>query len=696
VGKSSAYYLKLAHEAGGLDRHGNYYLDGNSLEGVGRWWGQLSTEFGLSGTVAPKDFSTLHHGHSPQGEPLSLNPKHALRRPAFDLTHSLVKDASILASINDDWRRRVFEEVASPAVAASLHYLEEEACRTRRGKDGVQIVEGRGFVAAAFEHMAARSVDSETVMDPQAHVHMVVMNTTRGPDGKLRTVDSEALYHHAKTAAAVASVEESFRLQELGFSLRRKGRSFEIVGIPAELREENSKRSRQIREHAGPDASAKERDKTNWETREPKDKVDVPAVLKDWHERNERHGLTEERVSELIGNRQRREVDVMAELTEATRLALREVLRNESTFTPRKLLELTAIESQCRGVRASDVRMHVWAELEKCRRGLTNELVYRGLDQDGEERFCTRELWEIEQTLLDLAERGRNEKSRVTADEVTRAIEAKKTLTPEQVKAVRGLSENAGRIQCLLGGAGTGKTFALDSVRMAHEQAGYQCLGTAVANRAARGLGAEAPMPVMNTKKLLYELDQGRLSLTNVCLFWDEAATADTRETARIVAEVLKAKNSKLILCGDYRQHQSVGPGGAFSGLCSRLGYQELTEIIRQRHEEDREMVEAFRDKKTQRAIESLVKRKRLHVGMEVSDAQEHLVLRWGKDDTPQEEKRIIASTNAQVDCLNHRCQRLRAARGELGPEEFAVKIKDDFGFIRRTRAPGLNRCWSP
>ena len=181
VHNGRAYYLKISHEAGSLDRHGNYYLDGNSLEGVGRWWGRLATQFGLSGSVDREDFSQLHHGHSPEGEPLSLNPKHALRRPGFDVTHSLIKDASIVASINDDWRRRIFQEVAAPAVAASFEYLEREACRTRRGRDGVELVQGQGLVAAAFEHMAARSVDDETVMDPQAHVHMVVMNTTRGP-----------------------------------------------------------------------------------------------------------------------------------------------------------------------------------------------------------------------------------------------------------------------------------------------------------------------------------------------------------------------------------------------------------------------------------------------------------------------------------------------------------------------------------
>jgi ATP-dependent exoDNAse (exonuclease V) alpha subunit len=148
---------------------------------------------------------------------------------------------------------------------------------------------------------------------------------------------------------------------------------------------------------------------------------------------------------------------------------------------------------------------------------------------------------------------------------------------------------------------------------------------------------------------------------------------------SRIVVEVLKAKNARMILVGDHRQHQSVGPGGVFAALCSRLGSQELTEIIRQRHEEDRHLVEAFRDKKTAQGIKNLVERGRLHVGDEVSDSQEMLVKAWGEDKTPYAEKRIIASTNNQVDNLNARCQALRASRGELSPERFAIKIKGDF-----------------
>ncbi|MFO0888318.1 MAG: MobF family relaxase [Isosphaeraceae bacterium] len=673
--KGRSYYLKLSHESGALNEAGNYYLKSSPLEGVGRWSGRLAAEFGLSGTVTPEDFRSLHNGYSPSGEPLSRNVGSKSRRAGFDVTAGLVKDASIVASRSDHWRRRIFAEVAAPAVEVAMQYLEREACRSRRGRQGSELVAGRGFAVCSFEHMAARSVDGQAV-DPQAHVHNVVFNTTRGPDGELRTLDGEALYFHAQTAAALASVEESYRLEQMGFTLARDGRSFRIVGIPDQLREENSKRSSQIRGHAGKDASAKERDRANWETREPKEAVDVPALLMDWQERNERHGLTEERLRELTRTKPR-ERDVARELEEATTRAIKQLTRGESTFTEQKFLEYAAIESQCRGVSGNDVRLHVWKELELARRGHHAELIYRGVE-DGHEHFCTRELFELEAAVLRAAHSTRHEKSRIREQDVERAIAAKGTLSLDQEKAVRGLSLKAGRIRCLVGGAGTGKTFALDAVRIAHDAAGYRCLGTAVANRAARGLARDANMEALNTKKLLYELDRGRLRLDGVCLFLDEAATVDTREMAKIIAAVNKAKDARLITVGDQRQHQAVGPSGVFAELCTRLGPpEELTEIIRQKERVEREMVAAFRDREIGEALRVLLQRNRLHVGDEVEDSQERLVKDWADDKTPLAEKRIIASTNQQCDHLNAKCNQLLEERGALTGE--AVSIKGDF-----------------
>ena len=243
------YYHKLSRE--------DYYLSSNT----GRWWGNLAVEFGLSGEVLKADFCQIHNGFSPKGE--ALSQKNSKRRPAFDMTHSLVKDACVLATLSDQWRKRITDEVANPAIEVSLQFLQREACYSRRGKHGVEEIKGSGFVAACFDHIVSREVDGK--LDPQLHRHIVVGNTCRGPDGVLRALDGEYLYHFAKTAAALATVEEAYQLQRLGFELERTkarsgdgpGRSFSIIGIPNDLRDEDSRRSQQILDLAGENSSGK-------------------------------------------------------------------------------------------------------------------------------------------------------------------------------------------------------------------------------------------------------------------------------------------------------------------------------------------------------------------------------------------------------------------------------------------------------
>ena len=72
------------------------------------------------------------------------------------------------------------------------------------------MVQGAGFVGAAFRHRTSRAGD------PQVHTHVLVANATRRPDGLWGTLDGRQLYAHAKTAGYVH--EAVFR-HELGQQL---------------------------------------------------------------------------------------------------------------------------------------------------------------------------------------------------------------------------------------------------------------------------------------------------------------------------------------------------------------------------------------------------------------------------------------------------------------------------------------------
>ena len=186
-------------------------------------------------------------------------------------------------------------------------------------------------------------------------------------------------------------------------------------------------------------------------------------MLKDWQERNDRHGLTLERVEELRHRGRSVEVDVGKELREASTLAKKEICRQESTFRAHEFLERVCLHSLCRGVSANDVRLHAWAELEKARRGLSKDLVFLGQDAASEDRWTTRELHELEKKVIALSVSTKEKESRVSKAQTEEAI-ARRPLNEGQAEAVRHLCLSPGQVKCLVGGAGMGKTFALDAV----------------------------------------------------------------------------------------------------------------------------------------------------------------------------------------------------------------------------------------
>jgi ATP-dependent exoDNAse (exonuclease V) alpha subunit len=365
---------------------------------------------------------------------------------------------------------------------------------------------------------------------------------------------------------------------------------------------------------------------------------------------------------------------------EASDKTKKEICVHDSTFTAAGFLERLCLNALCRGVSANDVRLSAWAELEKARLGLSKDLVFRGKDSDGNERWTTAHLYNQELRAMALSVSQKDRPSPVTKREVEAAISTKGTLNSDQANAVRHLTLSPGQVKVLLGGAGTGKTFCLDAVREAIEasQGGAVVIGTSLSSRATRELKVQAHIKeAYNIRKLLYEIDAGRLKLNSrTHIIMDEASLTGTRDFHRILTEVRKS-NATLYAVGDYRQHQSVEAGGCYLGLTERLPTKELKEIIRQRDPEDRAMVEAFRDKKVARALASLVKRDRLHVDEELTDSQVRLVTDWAADPTVMKEKLIVASTNEQRKWLSLRCQAALEEKGKLSGD--GITIEDGY-----------------
>ena len=158
----------------------------------------------------------------------------------------------------------------------------------------------------------------------------------------------------------------------------------------------------------------------------------------------------------------------------------------------------------------------------------------------------------------------------------------------------------------LVGPAGTGKTFTLDAVRAAFEQAGHPVVGAAPSARAAIELAAGAGIPARTLHSLLDQWRRGYdAPRPGSLLVVDEAGMADIRTLEAVVTRQIAA-GGRVLLVGDHHQLPEVGAGGGFAAATVHAGcVAELTVNRRQRQPWEQAALAELRDGSVARAVEA-------------------------------------------------------------------------------------------
>jgi hypothetical protein len=288
-----------------------------------------------------------------------------------------------------------------------------------------------------------------------------------------------------------------------------------------------------------------------------------------------------------------------------------------------------------------------------------------------ERRYSTPEMLRIEQQLIDTAERRVDAGVGVaTPDAVERAIASRPTLGPEQAEMVRSLATSGRGVEVVVGRAGTGKTYALDTAREAWEASGHRVIGCAAAARAAEELRVQAGIDSYTIAGLLRDLhvEVGGLP-RGIVVVVDEAGMVGTRALAQLVQVVERARG-KLVLVGDPRQLPEIDAGGAFRALAGRLGAAELTDNRRQHHQWERTALNELRHGSVTAALEIYREHGRVVAGTNVDAIRARLVQDWWEGRDQGGEAVMVALRQADVDDLNVRARSARRLAGELSDLE--------------------------
>lgn len=675
----AGYYLGLARE--------DYYLEGG--EPPGRWFGSGAPMLGLTGQVEPDHLYNLFAGRTPRGDRSLIQEQNhegkAEHRPGWDLTFSAPKSVSTLWSQADEGSRQVLQEIHGRAVLAALNYLQDTSSFTRRSKGG-GILEKVGLTVATFEHSTSRA------LDPQLHTHALVMNLSLRADGTSGTLSSLHLFMAKMTAGALYRAELAQGLQvRLGLSLHRERSWFEVDEVSEDLIKAFSKRRTAIEEalKATGLSSAEAAAAAAIQTRDAKDGVSRTELFQDWRQEGARHGWSQEEANQLF-DKFVLQSDRDQELARACHLAVERLTQDEAFFSERHFVRCLAEEAQTRGLGATDV-----IEGAKTFLARTPEIIRLGVYR-GEERFTTRAMLKLEQDLLESAETRRDDLRHQLRPETTMGLLSKHgELSEEQMKAVWHITAETGALAVVSGMAGTGKTRMLEIARQAWESEGYRVIGAALAARAATELTNGSDIQSETIARTLLYIERGNSALTAKTIFVvDEAGMVATPDMRKLML-LCQHAGAKLVLVGDERQLQPIGPGAPFKELGRRFGRAELVDIRRQNENWARQAVKDMADGKAKDALTAFAERGLLSVSETRAEAMRLLIEAWTKSGEKPENTLILAATRSEVDILNRFAQDERLRSGELEAPHIALQgqkiyVNDRVMFTQNKRTLGI------
>ncbi len=566
-----------------------------------RWLGRAAAAYGLAGKLSkgqmtamingvdPTQLGKVHDGMAVEDMPPVVVS--ALRSvAALEFSIGPDKTFSALWAIADAHTRSMMLAIHRESCAAMVRVL-DTAAYVRRGAGGNRWQRVVGVLCAAVTHTTSRTGD------PQLHDHFLIANIARTLDGKWLTLDGQLIYDIMQFAVTVyGRTLRHLTTERLGLTWTRPDASghCRIVGVPEELAELWSERSKQIKDFMDDHPEVSD-DRASAITRPDKDLRETFA---------EKTGRWRKAALRAVPDFARRVI--RGEFAPGPRG--RAPLSRQRPMTPFRRWVL-----MMRAAAAITERVAVWDRIEALQtiaeiapddcpieeiEELADELMASdlvvdlgipaggGLDTNrpGGNRYATAELLALEDAISGFFAGGADQ---VAIDPLDRdACEAMRfgehrdvVLDGEQLAAACGIV-GGGNAHVLSGPAGTGKTYTLESVARLARLRGVHIEALAPSQAAADLLGGQVGVEGVNVAR---RLNDSRAFGAGAWCIVDEASMLPTHQLHQLTERV-KACGGKLILVGDPHQLSAVkGPQGMFRALANSgdVAHHQLSEVRR-------------------------------------------------------------------------------------------------------------------
>lgn len=305
----------------------------------------------------------------------------------------------------------------------------------------------------------------------------------------------------------------------------------------------------------------------------------------------------------------------------------------------------------------------------------SDELIPLGVGDDGHDRFTTRKMFKIENNIQHLADTlNKHIHVEIAPDFANSHLQqyekgTGKMLTHEQKQAVQHVLSSSS-VSCLVGRAGTGKSFSLGAAKAVWEAKGLRVQGVALSGVAADGLSKDTGMPSRTIESFRYAIEKGAIILNeNDVIVMDEAGMSDSLSMQCVLTAVQHAR-AKVVLVGDHAQLQPVGPGACFRALIERLGFAEIQTIYRQKMDWQREATIAFSAGDIVKGLAAYESQGCIHYCKTDDEAKVRLVNDWfvTRENTGADLSAllVLAHRNDDVNAINEVIRSARVQRGEI------------------------------
>ena len=669
--------------------------------------GQQQADFRewLEGGLPPRSGIKGEEYTGRDGKTYLKNPKAKGRKVgAYDLTFSAPKGVSALwamcaaaAQDGDKAAQAKADEIRAAMRRANdyaMTLVEQLAEQNQKIGGVLKKTPSGGILAVQFEHDDARPTADGDV-DPQLHIHNVIMNMTLGADGQIRSLDMKKWkkYEHALGQAFRNRLKEE--LERIGVRCYDvdindgKEKSFRVAfgdepDFDAKLERFFGGRSREIdrayrkAKDEGELADVPEHSAKNIINQTIKRRKAQKLSRTHWiHEngrRLEREGHQPKKLwkSAVVGKFQgmmalgwsglrktfnmEEELDIGALMQAAAKKRLIEISKTANTVTHAQIMTAVLAES------GAD-----WEQAEQfCTAFLRKNCQEKG------DRFVLNSAVSRENKLLDKIQKLKTmtvNQSLIPEEANIGSIPeiAQSGCSLEQFNLIDALARGRQKILCIQGYAGTGKSYAVKLVKEIHQQfvknGGEGSInGFAFMAKTAGDLESGTGVASQTIDKMLLEWEKnGKPSSDGFeLLIFDESSMIDAEHALRLFEYLEARPNARAVFMGDTEQFGSVGAGRFFGQLQeSGVDTVYLRHIRRQKTRETKSVVRNFKQGDLERMFSYGRRRRVFEEQRDPSFMLQKMAQEYAERKAAGEEAIMLAGTNSMRHALNAQARKI-------------------------------------